>query len=352
MNTRRKVIFVLLFLGSFLLSVSFLHASLLQNTIGWIWGGMDATGGGDTALGWISLNTRDCDLNNDGTVDAAELAIRPACPAGAAVDYGVNVPEVGDGPVTGYGWSEYYGWISFNANDVVGCPSGTCDARRESDKLAGWARILSIRDAGVNAGGWSGFIKLSSDGSDIIPYGVSISGKDLSGYAYSDELGWIDFSTAEIVSPIQLCVNGALFAVSGETKPLSIFLNASVDMRMYYDNTLGCEGTDVTADTSFVDTASPIVTITGSDPRTVAGTDVPGASAPGQQSADEQIIITYLGQTVTVNVTVIEVCISNCPVGESIHCSETTYTEKDSCEIDRTCDGKRFCDYNYKEAAP
>ena len=116
--------------------------------------------------------------------------------AGGSVSYGAQIGN--DGKLSGYAWSENLGWISFNEADLAGCPSSpSCSATSDGSRLLGWARIMSIPQAGANAGGWQGWISLNGSN-----YGVEISKMDGTGnnptYAWSDELGWIDFSRARI----------------------------------------------------------------------------------------------------------------------------------------------------------
>jgi len=176
----RKLFFTLaLFLLVFAAaSVVKIQAGTEHSASGWMWGG--GTGvfgdGTNTNVGWISVNS----VNQGG-----------------AVNYGLNIPD-GNGDLTGYVWSENIGWISFNAADASGCPDSNCKASRVTgNNLKGWARILSIKDAlaAGNSGGWQGWISLSGP-----QYSVKIDGNSLSGYAWSDELGWIDFSRVKIKS--------------------------------------------------------------------------------------------------------------------------------------------------------
>lgn len=186
---------------------------------GWIWGGSDdgnMTGAGiiPTGVGWISMNCIDRESETSktcvGEVTDSSLQLW---------DYGVNIPD-GNGNLSGYGWSENLGWISFQ--DSAGCLSGgDCNARRDGNNLKGWARIMSISQAGINAGGWQGWISLNSENCDsdgngwldvacggtndnlsgaVSDYGVSIDGNTdkLSGFAWSDELGWLDFENVSI----------------------------------------------------------------------------------------------------------------------------------------------------------
>lgn len=174
----RKWIFTLaLFLLVFAAaSVVKIHAGTSDSGSGWLWGGgAGPNDGTNTNVGWISINNTN---------------------QGGATNYGVNIPS-GNGDVTGYAWSENIGWISFNAADTASCPQNPCGAVRVvGNNIKGWARIMSIPQAGANAGGWQGWISLSGP-----QYGVKINADNtLTGYGWSDELGWIDFSRAKVKS--------------------------------------------------------------------------------------------------------------------------------------------------------
>lgn len=172
-------ILVVLVVG-FVGAVQFVFANGVTN--GWGWGGtedIDGAGGAYDGMGWVSFG-----------------------------DTGINIP-VGDGPISGYAWSGHYGWISFDALDLGGCPSGNCIAERVGTDIKGWARIISIcdtgnagnnhlkdghcdaNDDGYNAGGWSGWIQLDAAGNDSVRIVAGAQGDGLAGYAWSDELGWI-----------------------------------------------------------------------------------------------------------------------------------------------------------------
>lgn len=160
------------------------EAGASDNLGGFAWGGGATTNGaGYEGIGWVSFNNL-----SDGATTST---------------YGVNLPA-SDGNITGYAWSEHYGWLSFNTADLSNCPSGTCAAYTQGSAIKGWSRILSISEAGANAGGWSGWVSLSGAAQDGSPYGVSVSSPNLSGYGWSDELGWIDFSGVRFS-----CANGA-----------------------------------------------------------------------------------------------------------------------------------------------
>ncbi|HEY9480898.1 MAG TPA: hypothetical protein VIR98_01525 [Candidatus Paceibacterota bacterium] len=135
---------------------SFARAGSEHNLSGYAW---------SSNIGWISFN-----CTND-----------LSC---GTVDYGVN--RNADNTLTGYAWSSNIGWIKFGGLSGFPTGSGTfsVNASVSGNTVVGWARALSATDDG-----WDGWISLSGDG-----YGVSITGSDMSGYAWgSDVVGWISF---------------------------------------------------------------------------------------------------------------------------------------------------------------
>ncbi|MBC8464888.1 MAG: hypothetical protein H8D63_00735 [Parcubacteria group bacterium] len=153
---------------------------------GWLWGGSDDGIGINTGLGWVSMN------NTTG---------------GGAISYGVSIPA-DDGDLLGYAYSENMGYIAFDntAGYLSGCPSGICAAYRVGNVIKGWARFVEIVDAGGNAGGNEGWIQLSGTAQDGSSYGVAINvDRTLSGYAWSDEFGFIDFSRVSM--SVSVCSN-------------------------------------------------------------------------------------------------------------------------------------------------
>jgi hypothetical protein len=217
---RKLVLTMALFLFIFAAaSVAKIYAA--GNVTGWLWGGSEESSDGDssnglsgfeTGLGWIKMS---------GT------------------NYGVTIPA-SDGDVSGYAWSENIGWISFEAADLGGCPSGTCSARRVGDRLEGWARIMSIPQAAGNAGGWDGWISLSGIG-----YGVELAkldGKNVgdsgdlgSTYAWSAsssgaaEFGWIDFGGALYSMTCNISSSSTTLDDSNTCRPLTGTLDNSAN---------------------------------------------------------------------------------------------------------------------------
>ncbi|MBP6881582.1 MAG: hypothetical protein KBC35_03070 [Candidatus Pacebacteria bacterium] len=171
--------------------VQYVYAGAGQSARGWAFSGTDSTDGTYHGMGWISFN----DLN----------------PGSLGGTYGVNIPTA-NGNLSGYAYSgngtvpeDGYGWISFNGADLAGCVPALAQATRTGNNITGGARIISIcdgngdgdcRDAGVdnlftNSGGFDGCVSLAGAG-----YGVSVTGASmdqLTGYAWSSDLGWINF---------------------------------------------------------------------------------------------------------------------------------------------------------------
>ncbi len=152
---------------------------------GWIWGGDESSSGIPTGVGW-------------GSVSGDNVS--------GGADYQVDVPfwDCGsDCNVTGYAWHENIGWIDFDFNPSGSYPrSPNHSVKRVGDNLTGWARITGIEEEmkDGNSGGWEGWIKMSGSS-----YGVDLSNPDDS-YAWSDELGWIQFSDLDLPDVPQMKV--------------------------------------------------------------------------------------------------------------------------------------------------
>lgn len=165
------------------------YAGTAQNVSGFAWGGTTDVTGGYPGIGWISFNN-----TSDGSPTA----------------YGVTLPPT-DANLTGNAWSEHYGWLTFDSANLAGCPSAPCKAYRVGNTIQGWARFTSIANAGANAGGWTGWVSLSGTASNGVAYGVTIGANNLSGYAWSDELGWIDMGTVIYTGPPTVEIHFSFF---------------------------------------------------------------------------------------------------------------------------------------------
>jgi len=172
----------------------------IVNVLGWMWGATtdDSLGTGieldkGTGLGWISGT-------NQNVPDA--------------LNYGLTIPQA-DGDITGQAWSSNVGWIDFQPGGTPpdAIPAGV---RRAGNNLVGWARVKSIADAigpPDNAGGWDGWIKfhhgqpkevtINAFQQPIPPNVPAGYTHYLSGYAWSENMGWIYFggTDAAIYTP-------------------------------------------------------------------------------------------------------------------------------------------------------
>jgi len=121
-------------------------------------------------VGWISFNCMDMGM--------------ASC---LATYYGVYLDETTN-KFSGYAWGDNVGWISFESTDVSGCPNPSCQPKlNNDDTVSGWAKALSADD-----NGWDGWISLS--GTD---YGVTFNSltNKFEGYAWGgDVVGWISFN--------------------------------------------------------------------------------------------------------------------------------------------------------------
>ena len=188
-------------------------AGTTDNTTGWLWGGGAESDGSapwdgtNTNVGWISMNSTNCDMDKNGFIDSGDCGGNNSTTA--VVNYGVKIPDV-NGNLSGYAWSSNLGWISFQ--ETSGFPTVTSgddyayQPKRVGNELRGWARIMSIPQAGTNAGNWFGWIRLHSDQNDPKQYGIllnadgTITKGQTTSYGWSDELGWIDFSGSHIAT--------------------------------------------------------------------------------------------------------------------------------------------------------
>lgn len=112
-----------------------LDASFILSGHGWAGVGDISNFNEANGLGWIKFNS-------DGN----------------AVRYSVQADK--QGKFSGLAWVSDYGWLSFNGEDLKGCPQGECEAKMDaSGKISGWARFMA-RSVDSSPGGWSGWLKL------------------------------------------------------------------------------------------------------------------------------------------------------------------------------------------------
>ncbi len=344
------IIFVLFFAAASILKVK---AGVSENTSGWLGGWSDDGAGNSTGVGWISMNSSNCDTNGDGTIDNA--ACISAGASGGIANYGLSIPT-SDGDFSGpgyYTWNPNISWVSFNPADLASCPAPPCTARRAANQLKGWARIMSIPQAGANAGGWQGWIKLSSEPGDSVAYGIilnadgTITKGQTTSYAWSNELGWIDFSGAMITPPniLKICMDNCdsgILIANGSNRAMTV--GDSSSLKACFNTSASCDTAsgDVTASPSVAwndnNTPKDAVSLSGMNPKTLT------ANSEGS----EGISVSYSSQTSSFTVTVSPLCLCNTNCEDST-CKGTDCN--DSCG-NPICPGTKDCEAKWREIAP
>lgn len=136
------------------------------------------------ASGWIWGGTEDSNSEPNAFDGAGWFSVYAGNPGDTSPDsrYRVDIPYT-DGDLSGYAWSEYYGWLSF---DTAGCASKGA-ARRVGNSIVGSAEIL----ASSGTGGFDGCVVFDHGRSNEVT--INPATGELSGYAWSSDLGWFNF---------------------------------------------------------------------------------------------------------------------------------------------------------------
>jgi hypothetical protein len=171
------------------------------------------------SFGWISLN---CLTGGPGGSNVCAL-----------YNYGLSVDNTG--LLSGYAWSDNVGWISANSSDLVGCPIAPCTANLSATALTGWLKILS--GGTPQSGGWSGWISLDTKPGDVITYGVTYSSGNFGACSggtscawdgdstLTKGAGWVDFSLAH--ATVGACAASTVYTCSGTQTIVQTVTNAS-----------------------------------------------------------------------------------------------------------------------------
>lgn len=159
----------------FIQGSSVLQASEHENLLnGYAW---------SSNVGWISFSCANEDPQTCGSQPDYQVKIDPPT-----------------GKFSGYAWSSNIGWIDFEPPapypetptmpaTVRAVSSDVCASGLEAQ---GWVRA----DAGSDASGWDGWIKLAGETSGGAHYGVCLmeDGNSFEGFAWgSDVVGWVQF---------------------------------------------------------------------------------------------------------------------------------------------------------------
>lgn len=129
--------------------------------------------------------------------------IKMSSDASDSRSFGVSMSA---GVLSGYAWSPNVGWLWFDPS-LRGPTGADQSARLANGAITGWARFCSVFASGCSGalksdaerGGWDGWLKMGggmlSAGGPLAGGGVTLSGDQLSGYAWgSENVGWVDFS--------------------------------------------------------------------------------------------------------------------------------------------------------------
>lgn len=237
------VIGTLVFLGAIAVLSGKLVLGSHTTVTGWLWSGTsDNALPGCTAPGAGTIN-----CGGAGWINLNHTNPPPYTPG--AISYGINIPLT-DGLVTGEAWSSNLGWIDFAPTGgwpttgcgILSCP--TWSARREGNNLTGWARIVSIANAGTNAGAWDGWIKLSGP-SYGVQINTAVTPNTVIGYGWSNELGWINFNgniTGSVPPPpptytLTVAITGSGSGTVNINPPNSNCTNATTPCTQTYPST-------------------------------------------------------------------------------------------------------------------
>ena len=156
-----------------------------------------------SGLGWVSLND---------TTD------------GSSTQYGANAELTSTGLITGQGWSEYGGWLTFTPGGSFPTGPGTTSSNAKIDPtcltdvaqtncpVVGWARFLAGGTA--QSSGWDGWVSLHGGGTkgNGVPYGVDYNKTthQFSGYAWGDDVvGWVNFNQAVVAVADLTCTDAS-----------------------------------------------------------------------------------------------------------------------------------------------
>lgn len=210
--------------------------------------------------------------------------------------YGV-LEDPTTGALSGYAWSSNFGWISFNASDASHPPP---NVDFDTGKISGWIRACAaFADKNAcsgtldnNSGGWDGWIALSGVAADQSSYGI-VQGSSTcawTGYAWgSDAIGAI--SASGVASDGSSYGVGVDPAACGPTATLSaspstIDSGQSSTLTWSSANADSCTGTGFTADGTSGTRSTGILNSPGTSNYQVACTGAGGTSAPAFASVE------------------------------------------------------------------
>lgn len=200
--------------------LNIVRASATDNVRGFAWSEL---------YGWISFNSADCDIDNNGKIDSG------ACGGDnintLVKDYGTKI-DVITGNTTGYAWNPLLGYICVGSTCSTNSPDSVpsvASYNRLNGQLSGWANILS-----QGANGWIKFDNTTTPANGVfINAGTGIA----TGWAWNgngddgnvstfDGAGWISFNCND--SGAGGCANSNYAVTANVNRPPNLS-NVDVD---------------------------------------------------------------------------------------------------------------------------
>ncbi|RLD08147.1 MAG: hypothetical protein DRI44_10180 [Chlamydiae bacterium] len=141
--------------------------------------------------------------------------------------YGLNIEGEADenAALSGWAWSDNIGWICFGSTcaDYGNTPEGSTPSvsiDKISGDVSGWAKIVSY---GAGESGWISLRQLSGEplyGVKIAlvdgQNGQNVEKSDFYWWAWSDEIGWIDFGSEESGQYVRVRTTFSIGSVCGD----------------------------------------------------------------------------------------------------------------------------------------
>ncbi len=193
---------------------------------GFAWGATSELVTPKMGVGWVSFNSKDCDIDGNGTVDENDTKNGAAaqCPTGRIPRYYVSLDSSSN--LVGYAWSNNVGWLKFGGLNFPKSGGGNNpqNARINGDgTVTGWARFCAGTEDGACSSsnsrndGWDGWVSLSGTSPS---YGVKLIQDNFSGYSWgSSVVGWLNWNAGT--------GNNVRYCASAPTQSLAVSLSAS-----------------------------------------------------------------------------------------------------------------------------
>lgn len=183
----KRIITILFFTTAFFTNFSLVQAAQI-NLQGYAWSDVPQNNAVDRGAGWVKFNGPGYVVNMDSST----------------------------GALSGYAWSENYGWLSFQSADVAGCPTAPCapTVNLSTGAVSGWARFLAAPSSGT----WTGWVHLNPSNGGV---SYNLASAQFSGDAWGDsDIGWVEFCGAW--TPDCVATAGTAAAISVAVTPAAL----------------------------------------------------------------------------------------------------------------------------------